>query len=489
MTCNNGKNGGYMTVYLALTLTVLIALCLALIEGCRYHGIRLETECVMDIGMDSILAEYHRELLTQYHLFAIDSSYGSEYASTVMTEKHLLEYMNRNFSLDDIFLGSILYRDFFAIRAEQADTTKVAFLTDGDGEVFRRLAIDVVEEDIGIGLLQQLIDWLQTIESRGLEEQDVAGEKQRVDMQIREYDGSKTGDGKVIHIENPTEGLEEQRKRGILKLVLGEEDISARTIDPDALIEARVERGEVSQGNLWVERQNDIAEQVLFHEYLLRYLGCYGAEKEESPLWYQTEYVIAGKNNDTENLRAIVERIFLIREAANTMYLTGSEEKTAAAEALGTVLAAAMMIPEAAKLFTATLILGWGFAESVYDVKTILAGGKIPLLKDDTTWHYGLSSALQGDFTEENSEKMQGMGYEDYLRVFLLLCDEGKTTYRTMNIVEQDIRNTPGNSAFRLDACIAEIGINVKVKSRYGYSFEIERQKSYLTPLEAVDEK
>ena len=34
-------------------------------RGCRYRGISLETECVMDIGMDSILAEYHRELTEQ----------------------------------------------------------------------------------------------------------------------------------------------------------------------------------------------------------------------------------------------------------------------------------------------------------------------------------------------------------------------------------------------------------------------------------------
>ncbi len=57
------KENGYMTIYLALTLGVMISLCLALIEGCRCRGICLETECVMDIGMDSILAEYHREFI------------------------------------------------------------------------------------------------------------------------------------------------------------------------------------------------------------------------------------------------------------------------------------------------------------------------------------------------------------------------------------------------------------------------------------------
>ena len=122
----------------------------------------------------------------------------------------------------------------------------------------------------------------------------------------------------------------------------------------------------------------------------MRYLGRYGQEKQDSPLWYQTEYVIVGKDNDTDNLKGIVNRIFVIREAANTMYLTGSEEKRAIAELLGEALAAAMMVPEIGELLAATLILGWAFAESVYDVKELLAGEKIPLLKTDATWHYGL---------------------------------------------------------------------------------------------------
>ena len=48
-------------------------------------------------------------------------------------------------------------------------------------------------------------------------------------------------------------------------------------------------------------------------------------------------------------------------------------------------------------------------------------------------------------------------------------------------------KKTPGNRAFRLDTCIVEIAMNVKVKSKYGYSFEIERQKSYIGSLEAIE--
>ena len=489
----NAKPGAYMTVYLALTVTVIIALCLALIEGCRYRGISLETECVMDIGMDSILAEYHRELQKQYHLFAIDCSYGMADASTEQTKNHLLDYMNRNFSLEDVFLGKLFYRDFFAIQAEEAKLTKAAFLTDAEGEVFRRVAVNAMEDTVGIGLIQQLTDWLQTIESKGLEQQDIAGQKQRIDEEIREYDRKQTAEGNTLHVENPTAALEEKRNSGILGLVLEKGELSSRGIAQDTLWEVRAERGEINRGNLKLketEEWEDFEEKIFFHEYLLKYLGRYGQEKQDSPLWYQTEYVIMGKDNDTENLKGVVNRIFIIREAANTLYLTGSEENYAIAEALGEVLAAAMMVPEIAGLLTAALILGWAFAESVYDVKSLLAGQRIPLLKDDSTWHYGLAAALQGGLpgiAAEEEEQAQGMSYEDYLRIFLLLGEEKSITYRTMSMVEQDIRNTPGNRDFRLDACIVEIGMNVRVRSRYGYSFEIERQKSYTGSLEAVE--
>lgn len=231
-------------------------------------------------------------------------------------------------------------------------------------------------------------------------------------------------------------------------------------------------------------------ERILFHEYLLKYMGRYGTEKKSSPLWYQVEYIIAGEESDRENLRYVINRIFAIREAANAAYLFGSEEKYAVAEVLGEALAAVMMVPEIGELFTISLILGWAFAESVYDVRTMLAGDKIPLLKSDSTWHCGLQTILQGNLTDEgrsgDADAVTDLGYEDYLRIFLLLCDERTITYRAMNIVEQDIRVPPGNQNFCLDACIAELQMNVKVKSRYGYSVEIERQKSYITSFEAA---
>lgn len=77
MKLTNSKENAYLTVFLALSMTVILSLCLTLIEGARTNGARFMTEYAMDVGMNSILAEYHRELLKQYDVFFVDTSYGT----------------------------------------------------------------------------------------------------------------------------------------------------------------------------------------------------------------------------------------------------------------------------------------------------------------------------------------------------------------------------------------------------------------------------
>ena len=91
------QEGGYITLYLALTLGVMLSLIFTLIEGVRIQTIRLETEGVMDIGLYSVFGEYNRQLLEQYDLFYIDTTYGEGSPSTDLVEEHLQYYMNQNF--------------------------------------------------------------------------------------------------------------------------------------------------------------------------------------------------------------------------------------------------------------------------------------------------------------------------------------------------------------------------------------------------------
>lgn len=494
---------GYLTVFLALILAALLPLCLILIEGARIRAIYFEAECVTDIGINSIFAEYHRELLNQYNIFAIDSSYGDIYSEKTNTEQHLKEYLERNMSFDDIFLSDFIYCDFMGLYMNDAKLTKLSYLSDYEGEVFRRCAVDAIRDDAGLEVLEQLKEWLSVVESESLDTRNVGEEKHVLDEKIERLVDEAQSDDEVEIIredgtieivevsyqpyESPTEVLEVKRREGVLKYVVENTDeLSDKVLHAENLIISRMKDGNISTGNIPhtdISMLQQAEEKFFFQEYLLRYMGYYGkADHEnadyENALEYQIEYLIAGNVSDLDNLRSVANRLCLMREAANAVYIFSDETKCAEAELLATIIAALVQAPDIEPFLKDSILFGWAYAESLYDLKTLLSGGKIPLIKDTETWHCSLQGALAAD-AGGAEEYENGLSYSDYLRIFMYLTDEDTLTARAMNLVEADLRLTEGNEAFRLDACIPEAEIKVQIDSSYGYSCEVIREKSY----------
>jgi hypothetical protein len=521
MSVNSGEGGvrnmrkycrkvnGYLTVYLALTLAVLLPLCMTLIEGARMSTFYFEAECVTDTGINSIFAEYHRELLSRYNIFAIDSSYGTVFSSKTNTEQHLEEYIDRNMSYENVFLSDYIYKDFIGMSADNVELTKVRYLTDDNGAVFRQRAVEAVKDDVGIETLAQIKEWLTEVEADSLDTRDVAGEKQSLDEQIEQKVEEAQSDTttevikedgtiEIVEIsyepyESPTEFLEVKRKEGILKHVIDNTDkISDKKINTGNLVASRMKSGNISKGNIEISDSQGldaVTERFLFQEYLLKYMSHYvntdsGVSTEEDSytdkeraLDYQIEYLIAGKTSDMENLRSTANRLCLMREAANASYIFSDETKCTEADVLATVIAALIQVPEIEMLLKDSILLGWAYAESLYDVRTILAGGRIPLMKNENTWHYSLQGMLESD--DKSYGSSEGLSYADYLRIFMFLTNEETLTERAMSMVEADIRLTEGNESFRLDACIDMAEIKTVSDSAYGYSCEVTRVMSY----------
>lgn len=481
---------GYLTVVLALCMAVILSLFLTLMDGVRRNGARLEAECVTDIGLHSIMAEYHRELMKQYNLFAIDSSYGTGACGKANTEAHLFQYLSGNLSYDDIFLSDYLYRDFLGLSVESAELTAVSVLTDYGGAVFRGYAVEAVKADVGLGLLQELQSWVQKVEVNGLEEGKEEVRKQELDGEIKEwvdqYDGMEIevdeDEWKRAEVRNPTDGLEATKRLGLLRLVVEDETrLSASVIHTENLIQNRMRQGQINHGNMaqvGLTETERLTEKFLFNEYLLRYMGRFGKESEEDALRYQIEYLIGGKESDVENLKSVVNRLCILREAANAMYLMSNETKRGEIRLAAAAACTVIALPALTPLLESAILLAWAYAESVYDVKSLLAGGKVPIFKDDGSWHYSLSSALSGSLQDENAGG-EGLAYEDYLRIFMMLSGVDTLTARAMDMVEADIRKTSGNAAFRLDGCFGALEACVRIGSSYGFRYQITRQKSY----------
>lgn len=478
------EQGGYLTIFAALIMTVLISLVLVLIEGARQNAVRLEAEIITDIGLDSIMAEYHREMLAQYNMFWVDASYGTSHPSPDAVRNHLYRYLEKNCIQDDIFMQDFWYRDFMGMTVGEARVTGVSVASDHEGEVFRRRAVEAVRDDIGIAWLEKLQEWITTTEEYGLGNRNIEEEKKAVDENIQEYDGMEKQlsdtEWVTVQVDNPTLALEQQRSAGILKLVMEHpEDISSTGVDLSGLLSARIGQGKINTGNWPLETNEDFIDRLFFQEYIMRYAGCFGKEKEKGLLSYQTEYVIAGQSNDSDNLKSVVYRISALREAANAIYLWSDETKCAEAYTAAAAAASAMLLPEITPLLEASIILGWAYAESLYDVKILLAGGKVPLLKDADSWHYDISCVFQGVGDEVCTASGHGLEYQDYLRILLALTDLEVQTFRFMDVVEMDIRQTPGNGKFCMDGCIDRVKADIVINSLYGYSFQFTRSKVY----------
>lgn len=475
---------GYLTVYLSLTLTIMLSLCLTLIEGARRSTIRLEAACAVDVAMNSVLAEYHRELFEQYNLLYIDSSYGTEYPSYYNTEARLKHYLEQNLDMEAVTYFDFLYKDLLGMELEEVYLKMVTLATDADGALFQKKAALAMKDDVGLQLIENVLDWMQTVEEKGLLERNMEAEKQAADAQLESYNGIRKQLGEeewiTVEIQNPTGHLNEMRAQGILKWVLPNEAVlSGQSVDLSQYISARRKRGQLNQGNGTVTEPISIEEKILFHEYLLQYTGHYGQEKEGSLLKYQAEYLLAGKDEDAENLRQAATVICGLREVANVLYLYGDAEKVALVETAAAALASMMFCPELAGLFGTVIIMGWAYLESLYDTKVLFAGGKVPLIKTKESWHYDLDSVLKSADMQVQDSQATGLSYKDYLHVLLYLTDAEKVTFRFMDLMEMDIRETAGNEAFRMDACMESIEAEVLISSDYGYKFIVNQKKCY----------
>ena len=154
--------------------------------------------------------------------------------------------------------------------------------------------------------------------------------------------------------------------------------------------------------------------------------------------------------------------------------------KCAEAELLALTLTAVLQIPALVKLVKASILFAWAYMESLSDVKCLLKGGRIPLMKTAADWKTGLANIA--DFSgniPDGENPGHGLSYQDYLRIMLFLENSERKNMRAMDIMEMDIRRTPGNAVFRLDGCFDTYEAHMAVTSGFGYSYEMTRKYGF----------
>lgn len=186
-----------------------------------------------------------------------------------------------------------------------------------------------------------------------------------------------------------------------------------------------------------------------------------GADKpnEEGKLSYELEYVLGGNASDRENLEAVVRKLTALRFAPNYGYMLQDEKKKAEAGALAFVLSAIIVMPELKEPIQQAILMAWAFKESMLDVRALLAGEKIALVK-----------------RREDSE--DGLSYREYLRMLLFLKSTEDCTMRSLDVIEMNMRTKKGDF-FRVDDCVSKLKMRSICHLRRGISYEFSTMYGY----------
>lgn len=285
----------------------------------------------------------------------------------------------------------------------------------------------------------------------------------KLDNFIINYDLEGKVGGKSSFLTNMTNLISE----GLLSLVVEDvKDISKEKIDTQKVVSKRCNYKTNYKYHNY-DSKNEQIRKILYSQYLFDYFTSYLSEKsEQNTINYEIEYVIAGKSNDRENMEYIVAELVAIREGFNFAYIVTDKEKIMAAEGMAAYIAGSTGITP---LITVTkwLIVGaWVTAESIVDVRLLLEGEDVSLIKTKSEWNTDLNNLDKFNESQYKNKKKKdsfSLGYEDYLRILLITQNSVKQIYRTMDIIEINIANAY-NEKFELSECIYKAGVRSELK-------------------------
>jgi hypothetical protein len=88
---------GSITIFLSLIMLLILSVILTTIESARVNTAKTLINRALITSMESVMAEYYRPLFDNYHLFALEGSYGTGSIQETMITNKVEEYLNYSF--------------------------------------------------------------------------------------------------------------------------------------------------------------------------------------------------------------------------------------------------------------------------------------------------------------------------------------------------------------------------------------------------------
>lgn len=253
--------------------------------------------------------------------------------------------------------------------------------------------------------------------------------------------------------------LYEYSMNGLLGLVLPKgTEISDKSIGNLQLADmygVRIDRGEYIE-----DTALNIINEALFDVYLCGYFDNYVDNDGCGLLDYEQEFILFGKSSDRENLKSAVMSVAGVRFGSNMLYLFTDTEKKQEAYNVAMTALGFTGIMALVKALEYVILTAWAIGETVVDMRCLLDGKKVSVIKSRGEWRLELNELLSGSLTVRDSEEEKGLTYGQYLGAIMLLGDAQDKAYRSMAVAEMHMISL-GVDNFRLRNYIYGMDITV----------------------------
>lgn len=441
---------GEITVFLSLVFLLLLTLVGALLESASIQLAKNERRADAGRAVESAFAEYQKDLLERYGIFAIEGSYESG----TMSEENILNRLS-----------------FYGAENIETEIAAIRYLTDQNGKEFLRQAVEYEKMKTGAAAIENLTGKVSEWKEQELKANEYG--KENIETS-KELDQMLESEKEELPAENnPLADIVDIQAQALLNLVSPEGFmLSSKAVKSEETVSNR----KLRQGyGTMKEKDNGAGDTIFFNLYLIDKFGNAANKKKNTVLDYEMEYLLGGKASDKDNLEYVIGRIRILRFAVNYGYLLTDTDMQMEVDTLATTLSAVFLSPEIGPVIKHALLLAWAYGESLTDVKTLLAGKKVPAVKSKESWNLTLDGLLElakNRSIPEGKETEEGNSYEQYLQMMLVLKSKEELSMRALDLVEMNLRSGMEKTFFRADACVSGADFDMTCYLRRGIRYQ-----------------
>lgn len=217
------------------------------------------------------------------------------------------------------------------------------------------------------------------------------------------------------------------------------------------------------------DRGISLLDHLMVNEYCGEFFTCFTDTEgtgnaltqtigaEQHALLYELEYLLSGKNSDEENLSSALHQLLAIREGLNFIHILSDGAKRAEARTLAMTITGLAVVSPLVLVTTFFVMSVWALGESIMDVRGLLAGRKVPLIKSSEDWSLGLNQLLEMGSQKDSGTGGgdTGLGYRSWLKILLFLDNIVLQEYRMMDVIQQNLCQNQRN--FRMKHMVYKV--------------------------------